>query len=250
MLWHKHDRLRFSGMIPAPTREDHMSETSPQIHSGTDAYLAKTTSYFQGERADYIAALPTNPEAVVLEVGCSEGSTGALALAQGKCRRYVGIELHEPSAVIARTRLSEVLVGDIEKMLLPFAPASFDALIISEVLEHLVDPWAALARLAPLVRKGGLVFASSPNIGHHTVIRALLRGRWDLTDQGVMDRTHLRWFTPSSYAAMFEAAGFAIEAVGPVRPFGWKPRLFNRLTGDRWRHLFMNQSSIRGRKRA
>ncbi len=227
-----------------------MSETAPQIHSGTDAYLAKKTDYFQGMRADFIAALPAAPDASILEIGCSEGSTGALALQQGKCRRYVGIELHEPSAEVARTRLSEVLVGDIEKMDLPFAPASFDALIISEVLEHLVDPWATLARLAPLVRAGGLVFASSPNVSHHTVIRALLAGRWDLTDQGVMDRTHLRWFTPSSYAAMFEGAGFGVEEVAPVRPFGWKPKLINRLTGDRWRHLFMNQNSLRGRKRA
>ena len=208
-----------------------MPQNAHQIHSGTDAYLAKTDSYFQGMRADYIAALPANPEATILEIGCSEGSTGDLALQQGKCRRYVGIELHEPSAVIARTRLSEVLVGDIEKMPLPFAPGSFDALIISEVLEHLIDPWAVLARLAPLVRPGGLVFASSPNISHHHVIRSLLRGRWDLADQGVMDRTHLRWFTPSSYAAMFDGAGFAIEEVRPVRPFGWKPRLFNRITG-------------------
>jgi 2-polyprenyl-3-methyl-5-hydroxy-6-metoxy-1,4-benzoquinol methylase len=225
-----------------------MQQNTHQIHSGTDAYLAKTGSYFQGVRADYIAALPSNPEAAILELGCSEGSTGALALAQGKCRHYMGIELHEPSAAIARTRLTEVHVGNIETMPLPFAPASFDALIISEVLEHLVDPWAVLARLAPLVRPGGLVFASSPNISHHKVIRSLLRGRWDLADQGVMDRTHLRWFTPATYAGMFEGAGFQIEEIRPVRSFGWKPRLFNRLTGSRWQHLFMPQTSIRGRK--
>ena len=226
-----------------------MSLNPHLLHSGVDAYLAKTNDYFQGVRTDYVAALPPNPAAVILELGCSEGSTGSLALALGKCSTYVGIELHEPSAVVARTRLSEVHVGDIEKMPLPFESASFDALIISEVLEHLVDPWAVLLRLAPLIRPGGLVFASSPNISHHKVIRSLIRGRWDLADQGVMDRTHLRWFTPATYAAMFEVAGFEIENVSPVRPFGWKPRLFNRLTSNRWRHLFMNQNSIKGRKR-
>ena len=227
-----------------------MPKNTQQIHSGTGAYLAKTNSYFQGVRADYIAVLPPNPGATILELGCAEGSTGARALAQGKCGHYVGIELHEPSAAIARIRLSEVHVGNIETMPLPFAPASFDALIISEVLEHLVDPWAVLARLAPLVRPGGLVFASSPNISHHKVIRSLLRGRWDLADQGVMDRTHLRWFTPASYAAMFEGAGFVVEETRPVRPFGWKPRLFNTLTKGRWQHLFMVQTSIKGRKRS
>jgi 2-polyprenyl-3-methyl-5-hydroxy-6-metoxy-1,4-benzoquinol methylase len=215
----------------------------------TQAYLDKPGTYFQGVRRDYVAALPAAPAAAILELGCAEGGTGALALAQGKCARYVGIELHGPSAEIARTRLSEVHVGDVEVMALPFAPASFDALIISEVLEHLTDPWAAVARLAPLLRPGGLVFASSPNVSHHRVIRSLLAGRWDLADRGVMDRTHLRWFTPQSFRALFEAAGFAVEEIRPVTPFGPRTRLINRLTADRWAHLFMVQISIRGRKR-
>ncbi|NJS37775.1 MAG: transglycosylase domain-containing protein, partial [Rhodobacteraceae bacterium] len=74
-----------------------------------------------------------------------------------------------------------------------------------------------VARIAPLLRSGGLIFASSPNISHHRVIRSLLRGSWDLADQGVMDRTHLRWFTPRSYQAMFENAGFIIEERRPIR---------------------------------
>ena len=217
--------------------------------AGTDAYLAKSGDYFQGVRADYVAALPDAPNAAILELGCSEGSTGALALQQRKCGRYVGIELHTPSADIARTRLTEVHVGNIEEMALSFVPGEFDALIISEVLEHLSDPWAVVAKLAPFVRDGGLVFASSPNISHYRVIRMLLRGRWDLANQGVMDRTHLRWFTPQSYQALFEQAGFTVEKNGPIREPGWKPKLFNRLTGNRWAHLFMNQISIQGRKR-
>jgi 2-polyprenyl-3-methyl-5-hydroxy-6-metoxy-1,4-benzoquinol methylase len=219
-----------------------------QAVSGTEAYLGKAGSYFQGMRADYVDALPDAPQAAILEIGCSEGQTGALALARGKCARYIGIELHEPSARIAATRLTEVHIGNIEEMPLEFTAASFDAVIISEVLEHLIDPWAVVARMAPLLRPGGLIFASSPNISHHRVIRSLLRGRWDLADQGVMDRTHLRWFTPATYQAMFQSAGFTIEEVRPIRPFGWKPRAFNRLTGNRWAHLFMTQISVRARK--
>jgi len=218
-------------------------------HDAEKAYLAKPGSYFQGVRADYVDALPIAPDAAILEIGCAEGGTGALALESGKCARYVGIELHGPSADIARTRLTEVHSGNIETMMLPFEAASFDALIISEVLEHLIDPWATMTRLAALVRTGGLVFASSPNVCHHRVIRNLLRGRWELTERGVMDRTHLRWFTPRSYVRMFEEAGFAMEEVRPVSPPGWKSRLFNRLTGHRLAHLFIVQISIRGRKR-
>lgn len=216
--------------------------------AGTAAYLAKDGSYFQGVRADYIEALPDAPGATILEIGCAEGQTGALALARGKCARYIGVELHAPSAEVAATRLSEVHVGNIEEMRLDIAPASLDAIIVSEVFEHLVDPWAVVGRLAPLLRPGGLFFASSPNIGHHRVIRSLIAGRWELANEGVMDRTHLRWFTPAAYAAMFEGAGLKVEEVRPVRPFGWKPRLFNALTGGRWQHLFMTQTSVRARK--
>lgn len=216
--------------------------------AGTAAYLAKDDHYFQGVRADYVAALPDNPAATILEIGCAEGQTGALALARGKCARYIGVEIHEPSARVAATQLSEVHSGNIEAMTLDLAPGSLDAIIISEVLEHLVDPWAVMGRLVPLLRPGGLVFASSPNIGHHRVIRSLIAGRWDLANEGVMDRTHLRWFTPAAYAALFQGAGLTVEEVRPVRPFGWKPRLINRLTGGRWRHLFMTQTSIRARK--
>lgn len=213
------------------------------------SYDAKPDAYFAGCRADFVAALPDNPQAAVLEIGCAAGRTGELALTRGKCGRYVGVELSAKVADTARPRLSEVLVGNVEHMDLPFAAASFDALILSEVLEHLVDPWATLERLAPLVRPGGLVLASSPNISHYSVIARLLRGRWDLADRGVMDRTHLRWFTPHLFAEMFERAGFAVEDLSPVTAFAPRTRALLRLSGGRGRHLFMRQISLRGRRR-
>lgn len=216
--------------------------------AGTRAYLDKAGSYFAGVRADFVDELPDAAEAAILEIGCAEGGTGALALARGKCARYVGIELHAPSARVAGTRLSEVHVGDVERMALPFAPESFDALVASEVLEHLVDPWAALGRLVPLLRPGGMVLASSPNISHHRVVRDLIAGRFELTDRGAMDRTHLRWFTPRSYAALFEGAGLVVEAVRPVTPPGWRRRLVDRLSGGRLSHLFMAQICVRARR--
>jgi len=230
------------GSAPGPAPHD-------AAVAGPAAYLAKGGTYFQGMRADYVEALPADPGATLLEIGCSEGQTGALALARGKCARYIGIELHDPSARIAATRLSEVHVGNIEEMALDvLPPGGLDAILLSEVLEHLVDPWKVVARLVPLLRPGGLMFASSPNICHHRVIRSLIAGQWTLANEGVMDRTHLRWFTPASYAAMFAGAGLKVEEIRPVRPFGWKPRLINRLTGNRWSHLFMTQTSIRARK--
>ena len=83
-------------------------------------YDLKDDSYFAMARNDYVAELPANPEAAILEIGCSNGATGALALAEGRCGRYCGVELFEEPAAVARERLTEVVVGDVEELELPW----------------------------------------------------------------------------------------------------------------------------------
>ena len=212
-------------------------------------YDQKPATYYSGPRNDFLAVLPENPNAEILEIGCGDGSMGALALAQKKCGRYVGIELFKPAAEIARSKLTSVLVGDVETLDFPWAEQTFDALIMSEVLEHLIDPWRLLRRLYPLLKNGALVLASSPNVSQHRVIKSLLLGGWELTDSGVMDRTHLRWFTPQSYRDMFDQSGFDVIDVSPVVPFGMRVRLLNRLTGRYFEHLFIRQINLKGKKR-
>jgi 2-polyprenyl-3-methyl-5-hydroxy-6-metoxy-1,4-benzoquinol methylase len=214
----------------------------------TSAYRSKSDQYFDGARADMISYLPDDPYAKLLEIGCGFGGTGALALAQGKCNEYVGIEISESAAAIAREKLSTVVVGNVETIELPWPEESFNGLIISEVLEHLVDPLRTLKRVAPYLRPGAVVMASSPNISQYKVIRSLIFGRWELTQSGVMDRTHLRWFTPLSYRAMFEEAGFTIDWVKPVTPFSMRTRVIDRLTLGRFSHLFIRQIMIFARK--
>lgn len=171
-----------------------------------DSYRTKTTEYFTSARRDYVARLPEDRSARVLELGCGNGATGALALTKGKCGTYVGIEMYEPMAREAADRITTVHVGNVEKMELDYPAGSFDALICSEVLEHLVDPGATLAKLVALVRPGGLVLASSPNVSHYLIVANLLMGRFEYQEAGAMDRTHLRWFTPPSYRQLFENA--------------------------------------------
>lgn len=212
-------------------------------------YGRKPDGYFAGARADFVARLPRAPNARVLEVGCGAGTTGVLALATGRASHYAGVELFEPAAAAARKVLSEVVVGDVERLVLPWAPASFDVLILSEVLEHLIDPWAALARLAELVRPEGRVLASSPNVSHWRVIRELLAGRFEHSDRGVFDRTHLRWFTPATYRTMFERAGFAVDDVWALTARGPRSRLFSLATSGRFDHLIMTQICLEGIRR-
>jgi SAM-dependent methyltransferase len=212
-------------------------------------YKTKQASYFSGARRDFVDRLPRDPTARILEIGCGTGATGALALASGRAGRYAGIELFEGAARQAEQVLQQVLIGDVEKIELPWAPCSFDALILSEVLEHLIEPWAVLARLRPFIRPDGIVLASSPNIAHWRVVRELALGRFDLADQGVFDRTHMRWFTPRTFAAMFERAGYSVVRVDPVTPFSPRTAALSQLTHGRYDHLFMAQICIEARRR-
>lgn len=212
-------------------------------------YETKGASYFSGARADFVDRLPSDPGAAILEIGCGSGATGALALARGKAARYVGIEVCESAAAHAREVLTEVVVGDVERLELPWRPATFDAVILSEVLEHLIEPWAVLEKLHGVVRPGAMVLASSPNIAHWQVLRELGHGRFELADRGVFDRTHLRWFTPASFAAMFERCGYRVQALGPVKPFSGKAELLSRWSKGRLDHLLMTQISIEARRR-
>jgi 2-polyprenyl-3-methyl-5-hydroxy-6-metoxy-1,4-benzoquinol methylase len=212
-------------------------------------YAVKPASYFSNARADFVDRLPKDPTAQILEVGCGNGATGALALSEGCCGRYVGVELFEKVATEARDVLSDVITGNVETLEFDWQPATFDALIMSEVLEHLVEPGDTLKKLSRFIRPGGLLLASSPNISHWRVIRELIFGRFNLADQGVFDRTHLRWFTPDTFAGMADAAGFDIEEIGPVTAFAPRTELISRLTGGHFDHLFMTQIAMIAKKR-
>ena len=211
----------------------------------TRRYGEKRNDYFTNARRDYVAALPDNPKAAILELGCGAGGTGALALREGKCATYVGIEMFEPMALKAREVLSAVHVGNVETMTLPYAEGTFDALICSEVLEHLIDPAPTLRRLVTLLRPGGRVYASVPNITHWRIVLGLVRGRFDYEERGTMDRTHLRWFTRRSLRGMFEDCGVEVDRVAPP---GSTSRLQPWLSRLPLEHMIWPQIDLRGHR--
>jgi len=211
-------------------------------------YADKPRGYFEGARHDIVAALPHNPQATILEIGCGNGATGIAAKAEGRCARYIGVELAPGPAQLARTKLDQVILGDVEILDWSRIPTPVDVVILSEVLEHLVDPWVVVNKAYKLLREGGKIFASSPNIASMSVLMALLRGQFDYQEAGVMDRTHLRWFTPLTYSAMFEDAGFDTISIGPLAPLRWKWRAVSKLLAGRFKHLGANQIMYVGQK--
>jgi 2-polyprenyl-3-methyl-5-hydroxy-6-metoxy-1,4-benzoquinol methylase len=146
----------------------------------------------------------------VLDVGCASGYL-AEPLSRRGCS-VVGFERDPASAAAAREHCDEMIVGDIENPddRARIAPG-FDAILLGDVLEHLLDPWGALRYLHSLVAPDGIVVASIPNVAAWTVRLRLLRGEFEYTESGLLDRTHLRFFTRATAHELVLGAGFAIE---------------------------------------
>jgi len=185
---------------------------------------------YVGRIRDEILPLWPGPCERVLEFGCGAGATLAYLKRTGLCRWTAGIELHPEAATRARGQVDLVLEGSIEQLDLPFEPGSFDVILCLDVLEHLVDPWRVLTAVKELLAPNGVVIASIPNIRHASVVLPLLlRGRWDYADAGLLDRTHLRFFTRRTALELFVSTGYRVERVLSTgtergRP-GWLPNL-------------------------
>ena len=218
-------------------------ETLTRARSGIDY------RYLAGAKHDIVARLPFDPTASVLEIGCGRGETGALAIAQNRVRRYVGIEALPERAARAQEELSEVIVGDVEAIELEFLPAEFDAVVLSDIVQHLREPAVLLRRLHRFVRPGGLVLASSPNFAHWKIIRELLLGRSPQPGHSAAGRADLHRFTPECFAGLFERTGYDVVSCGPVRRFSQKQRLAARLLGNHFQHLLMDEINIEAVRR-
>ena len=153
----------------------------------------------------------------VLDVGCSRGLFGATLRRANPALRLFGIEPDPATAEEAAGHYEQVTCGFFPDDL-PSA-RTFDCIVFNDVLEHVVDPWTMLDRAKQHLATGGRIVASIPNVRHYIVVRnLLLRGRWDYADWGVLDRTHLRFFTRASIEELFDSAAMEIETLAPINP--------------------------------
>jgi 2-polyprenyl-3-methyl-5-hydroxy-6-metoxy-1,4-benzoquinol methylase len=170
----------------------------------------KPADYYSAVRTDMVPLLP-DPLGRVLDVGCGAGSTGSL-LRPRHPDRLVGIEIDPAAAERARTVYDEVMVGSCEELLAGLE-GPFDTILCYDVLEHLVDPWAALAQLHRLGSPGARLHVSVPNARHLSLmVDVMLRGTFAYQAHGHRDDTHLRWFTPRDIEAAIRSAGFLIDS--------------------------------------
>ena len=198
--------------------------------------------------------------AKVLDIGCGTGSVTLIAN-RGKNNRVLAIEPDPERAAVAASRDIDVRCGLVDDAFLR-ANGPFDVIMLSDVLEHLAAPTDMLATIRAALSPDGAALISVPNVAHWSVRLNLLFGRFDYADVGIMDATHLRWFTARTIRELFERNGFRLEAFGmtagatlPVyarAPFRWVParlragsiRLLTRLLPN----LFGCQFVLRARR--
>jgi 2-polyprenyl-3-methyl-5-hydroxy-6-metoxy-1,4-benzoquinol methylase len=151
------------------------------------------------------------PATRVLEFGCATGYMSEVLKTRLGCT-VVGVEIDRDAAALAEQHAERVIVGDAEKIdyAAELAGEEFDVVLFADVLEHLKEPADVLRRVRPFVAENGVVVASIPNIAHASVRLALLAGEFRYREWGLLDDTHLRFFTRASIQDLFEETGYAV----------------------------------------
>jgi 2-polyprenyl-3-methyl-5-hydroxy-6-metoxy-1,4-benzoquinol methylase len=152
----------------------------------------------------------------ILSLGVGAGETEKAI--REWCGAYVmGIELDERLAAIAKSKLDAVVQGDAESPEILQGRGEFDLIICADILEHLRDPQALLRTLRGALSVGGSIIISVPNARHwHLLYPLVVKGDWVYRDSGILDNTHLRFFTRKSLLRMIEGAGYTVRQVRPM----------------------------------
>lgn len=174
----------------------------------------------------------------ILDVGCARGHLSGALKKLGE-NTVCGIELSEIAAKEAEKYLDEIIIGNIEEIDLPYPAEYFDVIVCSNILEHLFDPKNVLIKLKKYLNKNGILLVVLPNVAHYTVRLALLRGKWEYQDTGILDVGHIRFFTKKSAVKMFKEAGYSVDNIlssSIILPFPFN--IIDKIVGGIFTKLF------------
>ncbi len=185
--------------------------------------LKKDPNYYKHAKIKLLEMLPSL-KGRFLEIGCGEGATLEYLRAAG-ADFVAGVDINaEAIRAAGHKDLDLALAADIERDELPFSTREFDVIILADVLEHLVEPWEALRTISGYLKDNGHLLISIPNVRHYRVVRDLVfRDKWEYEDSGILDSTHMRFFTLKETKKLLEYAGLEISRLK------WKIRANNSL---------------------
>lgn len=200
-----------------------------------------------------------SPVGRVLDVGCYEGLAARDLVQYGF--QIVGVDRDAAALERVAAYYQQTILADLEKEL-PAVEGQFDVIVFADILEHLARPETVFRHFTGLLRPGGLVVISVPNVAHWYMRLSLLCGRFDYRESGILDRTHLRFFTLRTVRRFLEEAGFHIDAVEGTPtplPLVWAPtapgrplffiHAFGAVLSRLWKSLFAYQLIVAARRR-
>jgi SAM-dependent methyltransferase len=189
---------------------------------------AEMSVKYDFDRAELLPFLPDSSRSL-LDVGCGSGAFGRLLRSRRPGMELWAVEPDQASALAARDGFDHVLVGHFPDARLP--RGRFDVILCADVLEHMTSPETALDAARGAVTPAGVMVASIPNVRHwRAVLWPLLRhGTWTYCERGILDRTHLRFFTRRSACELFTGRGWAVESVTSINMIR-RERLLSRLS--------------------
>ena len=197
-----------------------MNTTSPNYKTTPDGY-------FEWKRPEILPFVPSDCHRL-LDVGCGAGAFGE-SLKHTRKIEIWGVEPVSTAAEKASARLDHVVNGT-------FGPESalpagaFDCIVFNDVLEHMITPEEALRYAKTLLSRGGIIIASIPNIQYFPILWQLaFHARWEYADLGVLDKTHLRFFTKSSLVKLFQSEGYSLESIRGINAYSGFPQASRRL---------------------
>lgn len=194
-----------------------------------EMYVAKHAEYFSLEREMFKNAV-RGLDLKILDIGCGTGALGAYFEENQKCKVY-GVEISERAYLEAKKNIFSVIKGNVEVMDLPYESNFFDVVIMGDVLEHLINPTGSLKKLIDVLKPGGKIYITVPNIRHWKTLSGLVfRDSWDYQSWGILDYTHLRFYTKTSILKMLKSNNLRVINVERVIQKPSKSRVFNSCT--------------------
>jgi len=210
------------------------------------AYQDKNADYYTRDKWWLVPFVEQGPH-MVLDLGCASGRVGGKLLETGRAKEIIGVEIFAPAAEEAARVYKQVHVGDIEEMSIDY-PNTFHYVICGDILEHLKDPYRVVSRIVSWLKPGGCLLVCVPNVRNFRVLRDLMfHGEWTYVESGILDKTHLRFFTKDSCRRMLEEAGLQVYHQEMI-VYGPKKHLFDRLTFGMFREFLATQTFCCGRK--
>ena len=187
-------------------RMEQIIKTMRSVSKRLEISPDKPDHYYRGERPEVMEMVPDSAMRI-LEIGCGAGATSRMLKEDNSAREVVGVEYDALAAREASKYMDRIFCGDVEKINLPYPDGYFDCIIYADVLEHLRDPEKLLQKQKKLLSKNGVMVMSIPNTRHYSLVNQLMEGRWTYEESGLLDSTHIRFFTLSEIKGMLGRCG-------------------------------------------